>query len=219
MSITELETRIAEIQQELSVVKEVSAKPDIILTLWGLSFLAAILLIIIILFLILREEEDFTVKNIISVLAYNLRPSSIKEKIASLSHKRKVTLLTVAIACVVVIVASVTAKIIIDNYTKPRWVTDTFTARDSDSDKSEEYVGAYAFEIEKKLGGEEIFSTSITGAVILEGEEYRVRDGIDIGGRYLVSLADLEDDSFFPRVKVFMYISEDFTDIMVEYED
>ena len=156
MSITELETRIAEIQQELSVVKEVSAKPDIILTLWGLSFLAAILLIIIILFLILREEEDFTVKNIISVLAYNLRPSSIKEKIASLSHKRKVTLLTVAIACIV---------------------------------------------------------------VILEGEEYRVRDGIDIGGRYLVSLADLEDDSFFPRVKVFMYISEDFTDIMVEYED
>lgn len=33
MSISELETRITEIQQELSAVKEVSTKPGIILTL------------------------------------------------------------------------------------------------------------------------------------------------------------------------------------------
>lgn len=169
--------------------------------------------------MILREEEDFTVKNIISVLAYNLRPSSIKEKIASLSHKRKITLLAVAIACVVVIAASVTAKILMDNYTKPRWVTATFTARDSDVDKSEEYTGAYAFKIEKKLGGEEFFLTSITGAVILEDNEYRVRDAIDIGDMYVISLIDLNDDAYFPPAKAFMYIMEDFTDIAVEYKD
>lgn len=220
MNTTELEARIAEIQQELSVVKEVSSsKPNILDILWGLSFLAAILLIIIILFLILREEEDFTVKNIISVLSYNLRPSSIKEKIASLSHKKKRTFLVVTIVCVVLIAASVTAKILIDNYTKPRWVTDTFTARDSDSDKLEEYTGAYAFKIEKKLGGEEFFTTSITGAVILEGKEYRAREAIDIGDMWLVLLVDLNDDAYFPPTKAYLYIMEDFTDIMVEYKD
>ncbi len=220
MSITELETRISEIQQELSAVKEVSGtRLGIFEVLWGLSFLAAILLIIIILFLILREEEDFTIKNIISVLVYNLRPSSIKEKIASLSHKKKRTFLVVTIACVVVIAASVTAAILIHNYTKPRWVTATFTARDSDVDKSEEYTGAYAFKFEKKLGGEELFTTSITGAVILEGKEYRVRDAIDIGDMWVISLVDLNDDAYFPPAKAFMYIMEDFTDIMVEYKD
>jgi len=220
MSVTELETRITEIQQELSVVKEVSSpKLSIFEILWGLSFLAAILLIIIILFLILREEEDFTFKNVISVLAYNLSPSSIKEKIASLSRKKKRTFLVVTIACVVVIAASVTAAILIHNYTKPRWVTATFTARDSDVDKSEEYTGAYAFKIEKKLGGEEFFTTYITGAVILEGEEYRVREAIDIGDMWLVLLVDLNDDAYFTPAKAHLYIMEDFTDIMVEYKD
>lgn len=127
--------------------------------------------------------------------------------------------MAVAIACIVVIAASVTAKILIDNYTKPRWVTATFTARDSDVDKSEEYTGAYAFKFEKKLGGEELFTTSITGAVILEGKEYRVREAIDIGDMWLVSLVDLNDDAYFPPAKAYLYIMEDFADIMVEYED
>ena len=126
--------------------------------------------------------------------------------------------MTVTIVCILVIAASVTVKLLIGNYTKPRWVTDTFTARDSDGDKSEEYVGAYAFKIEKKLGGEDFFTTSITGAVILEGEEYRVREAIDIGDMWLVLLVDLNDDAYFPPTKAYLYIMEDFTDIMVEYK-
>jgi len=170
------------------------------------------------LFLILREEEDFTVKNVISVLSYNLSPSHIKEKIAALSHKRKVTLLVVAIACIVVIAASVTTAVLISNYTKPRWVTDTFTARDSDSDKSEEYTGAYAFKIEKHLGGEIPFLIDNNGVVILQDEEYEISRYYFDMDRYFIYLIKRGDKKYvFTNEKICINMTTEFDDIRVRF--
>ena len=217
MSIFELEGRISEIQQELSIVKESTS--NILDITWIISCISVVLFIFIILVLILRGTEGLTVKNTICIFVENLRPLRMKEKIAALSRKSRAVFYVVTTACVLILAVTVIAAILISNYTKPRWVTDTFTAYEKFSDESLVYTGAYALKVEKKLGKEEAFSVDISGVVILQDKEYDVNSTYFDCGRYFLYLKDREDESRFPDEKICIDMTIEFDDIQIEFLD